>query len=353
MSLDHDILSVKMSTSNCNKYFGYTRKLLAVMYYHAIVFGVVNFIYDSKSKSLKLSRKLFWYRIFYCFLVALVLAILIYMSVEKSERWIGAFGENQILLLVKAFNGIIFLFALAYSFLYHLVFSEKFVKLVNFVVTTNNDCFDKYTSENDQKRVFILLLLKYLTALYFIFLNFVLYYSNESGLFSIIVCLSYTSVLNVLQCTMAIVFISIVFSTKFYKILGNQLRLLLEDISSSENSEELNQRITHISVIYGRVYYIQTYAFGIHQLPIWSILVTNYISSVVRAFQLYCYLLLADLRYLKLFMASTTLIAFIFDMFFFLNVCDENVEAWKDSRDILRSFCCNGVDPQLERNVSI
>lgn len=326
------------------------------MYFHSTVLGVVNFAYDSKNKTVKASRKLFWYRILYFAMVTIALILLIYLSAKRSRRWSVAAGENQILFFVKAFNGLVFLVALAYSFLYHLTSSNKFVNLISAIVSTNYGFFDKFTSEKEQRRVFFYFLLKYLTSLYFIFLNIVIYSINESGWISILMFIAYTSILNVLQCTMTLVFVSIVVSTKFYKILRNQLRELLEDISRSRKMcylKDLNQKIDDISIMYSRVYCIQTYAFDIHQIPIWSILLTNYISSIVRAYQFYCYLFIPKLKYLKLFMASTTLFAFSFDMFFFLNVCDENVEAWKDSRKLLRSFCYNGVDEHLQRNVSI
>lgn len=349
-------MAVKMSSSNGNKYVGYTRILLGVMYFHSKALGIINFTYDPKTKTVKVSRKLFWYGIFLCFLVAFVLATLIGMSVQKSDRWVGVFGENKILLMVQAFNGTVFLFAVSYTFLYLLISSSEFVKLVNLVLNTNYGYFEKYTSEKEQKIIFVYCLLKYLTALYFVSLNFVLYYFNESGLFSFIILISSTCVINVLQCTMAMVFVSIAVCTKFYKILRNQLHELLEDISRSYKMcylKELNQRIDNLSMMFKRVYYIQTYGFGIHQFQISSILVTNYISSIVRAYQFYCYFFATNYSLLRIFIVSTTLLAYCFDMFFFLNVCDENVEAWKDSRKILRSFCYSGVDEQMERNVSI
>lgn len=259
--------------------------------------------------------------------------------------------------MVQAFNGIIHLSATGYTAFYNIIYHKNFVKLANLIISLSKNHFQKPTKD-EQKSLFFYCFLKYLTAMYFMFMHIVTLFNNlkKGASFVILVTFSSGTVTNVLQSVMTIIFISITINTRFYLMLNSRLTELLNDISRFSRVSclaTLNQKLKDISILYTKVYRYQKYAFKIYQIQVWSVLVTNYVSCTVRAFQLYNHIRTGEFEYIPTLTIVLTTFTYIFDLFFFVQVCDENVEAWKDSKRVLRSFCFYEVDQQLQRGVSI
>lgn len=337
------------------RYYGYTQTLFAIVYFQAKCMGVINFKYDVKSNVVKRSTFSFWYGIgLFCVLCGLTVTLTC-MSFPNHGQWDDIHGKNRILLLISSFNILIFTISVTYIFLNNIMFIDDYLKLANSLTFLNIKYF-QLPSEAAQKKLFYYCLLKYLSTLSFNVMMMIPFFYSKNLMF-ILYRLTSVMIFNIMETSLSLIFMTILIITKFYRLLNIHLKTLLEDINRSHRMAGLSylkNKIDELSCVYKEVHGIHKFSFKITQIQVWAILVTGYINNIVRAYQLYNYWWTENANPLNRFLMILSLTIHCFDLYIFIQACDENVEAWKNSRRILSGFTVGqGVDLQLERSVSM
>lgn len=349
------VISVNMRPSQETRYYGYMKVLFAIMYFHAKCMGVISYTFDSKTNAVKRCRFSFWYGIVVFCVMCGFIASLLCMSFPDTGQWSAIYGKNQIMLLISAFNGLVFHISVTFIVVYNVVFYDEILELGNTIVFLNTKYF-QIPPEAAQKKMFIYCLLKHLSASIFNIRTIIrLCYSK--GTMELLYVYTTTMVFNIVESSLSMVFLSILLITKFYQLLNSQLRELIEDINRSHKLTGLTylkDKVTELSYVFTKVYQTHKLSFKMTQITVCSILVTNYINNIVRAYDLYNSVASPSGSLLKQSLLIVSVITHWFDILIFIQVCHENVETWKDSRRTLSSITlCQGVDLDLQRSVSI